>query len=313
MASRTRKTTTQPDPVLTRKRAKNLNIKVGNEVKSTSKPATKANNKTSLKRNTSILPLRTTDQRLKNLEEALATAVEKISSLNDDVDLMKQQIIDQSRDVNSILLDNSSLPRANALTNNDLQIKIDEILDKINTLHTSLAETKLDLEVLKKERDDKSLNLITKVDEITQTNYGDDNDDINLASSDDVVTPPEINVININNNTTQNNIPVNPRLNYSNTPTQPTTTKQKWKWFHISSIVTLTSDIVRTYISTRLNGCKVRCYSLTPRNSKTFKVGVPPELSRRLFDKNFWPIGTCVRDFHVRKDFQKRHLILQPL
>lgn len=80
----------------------------------------------------------------------------------------------------------------------------------------------------------------------------------------------------------------------------------KWKWHHLSTIVPLTADYVRQWVSNRLGGAMVKCFSLTtPLNpcSKTFKLGVPVECSRRLYDKGFWPIGSVLRDFGVRKNF----------
>lgn len=84
-------------------------------------------------------------------------------------------------------------------------------------------------------------------------------------------------------------------------PNSPT----KWKWFHLSSFVTLTSQVIRDYLSVKLKTNEVRCFSLTPTNSKTYKVGVPVEKAKQLYDMNFWPIGTYVRDFDVRKNFQQ--------
>lgn len=81
--------------------------------------------------------------------------------------------------------------------------------------------------------------------------------------------------------------------------------EQKWKWFHISSITPLSSSIVINYVSCKLNGSLVRCYSLTPRSSKIFKVGVPVNCGNVLFGSDFWPLGTVVRDFHVRKNFHE--------
>lgn len=87
---------------------------------------------------------------------------------------------------------------------------------------------------------------------------------------------------------------------HSSVPNSP----PKWKWFHVSSVVRLTSDTVRNYLVNKLNISEVRCFSLTPTNSKTYKVGVPVECARKLFDMSFWPVGTYVRDFDVRKNFQ---------
>lgn len=90
--------------------------------------------------------------------------------------------------------------------------------------------------------------------------------------------------------------------------------EQKWKWFHLSSIVPLTVDHLRRWVSDRLGGCEIKCFSLTtPLNpySKTFKLGVPKALSNRLFSKTFWPVGTIVREFGIRKNFHMHRYINQ--
>lgn len=112
--------------------------------------------------------------------------------------------------------------------------------------------------------------------------------------------------------------PATAGLNYEQSHTQPSTDHlsqpsissqhndpPKWKWFHVSAITTLTTEVVSKYVSTKL-GCNIRCFSLTPRNSRTFKVGVPVDMAKQLFNRNFWPIGTYVRDFQVRKNFRRR-------
>lgn len=80
----------------------------------------------------------------------------------------------------------------------------------------------------------------------------------------------------------------------------------KWRWFHLSSIVALSPEVVRNYVSTKLENPSVKCYRLTPQGSKTFEVGVPYASGQQLFRKSFWPIGTRVRDFHVCEDFRTR-------
>lgn len=141
-------------------------------------------------------------------------------------------------------------------------------------------------------------------DEITQT---DDILIVNVSDSDTACDNDERSS-NVNYNAgqpTNSTPPVNTTpLSAENPPQQPSA--PKWKWFHISSIVPLTSDIIRNYISIKFGGVTVRCFSLTPRNSKTFKVGVPIGYAKQLFSSSFWPLGTYVRDFHTRKNFRQR-------
>lgn len=105
------------------------------------------------------------------------------------------------------------------------------------------------------------------------------------------------------------NVTVNP-ASFASTPVadRPNHTP-KWKWLHLSSIVTLTPEIIKIYVSKKLKNCPVKCFRLAFRNSKTFKVGVPFGTGNELWNNSFWPIGTIVRDFHVRRNFRMhRHM-----
>lgn len=258
MAGKNSNTLNPSDKVLTRRKAKEL------QDSKTVKPAVK-----NLASRTPVSTL--FDQRLKNLETQVSVAFEKISSLATDVDLMKQQIIDQSRDVNSIILD-GSMQTASSV---HIQPLIDEISSRIAVIEQALASTQLGLEKLEVERN-KSMHIINvTTDEITRASS--DNNSFTVSNLVNAVDSNSDEVLNvIGPSITQTETQLTREQNCSQPSSQPTLSqingKPKWKWFHVSAITTLTTEMVRSYIAKNLGCNNVRCFSLTPRNSRTLKL-----------------------------------------
>lgn len=250
----------------------------------------------------------TVETRLAKIELLLKSTVERLNAFETDLILIKQQVIEHTRDANSMLLD-ASVVASRDISKDDSTNKngFPAMLRRLSVLESAFAE-------LKGETEQVMCNVVTPVNNTVEP--------ANLVADTDAVLPTRNSPPHVTINGTPLSTPAPetsitlPLAAEPTIPTMNSTTNHeqspqrqlspKWKWFHLSSLVALTPDIVKQYVSFKLNNGAVRCYSLTPQNSKTFKVGVPFEFGKRLFDKSFWPIGTQVRDFQVRKNFRMR-------
>lgn len=281
----------------------------------------------------------TADGRINKLESELKLAVSKMMELESEMNLMKNQLIDQSRDVNSVLLNNSTFH------NGPLDVQISERVDalslKMETLESTMNKLVADFDkfaaaLLKPNNEVDSLSrsplFIDNTNAVPTTPTDDSTilpDPVGpgISGSSDVLpdnamvagsTPISADCVTVlpspvgpggceSSVGMTNSIPV--AVSTSISASTASINSPRWKWFHLSSIVTLSPVMIMRYVSNKINNCQVRCYRLTPQNSRTFKVGVPYAVGNKLWASDFWPIGTIVRDFHIRKNFRKRRLI----
>lgn len=78
----------------------------------------------------------TTESRIKNLENELRKAVSKFTKLESEMNLIKNQVIDQSREMNSVLLNNSTAPSGPTDTHTQLSEKIDALTLRMDSMDT---------------------------------------------------------------------------------------------------------------------------------------------------------------------------------
>lgn len=226
------------------------------------------------------------DKRIKQLEDKLREAESKIVTLENELELAKAQNISQS-----------------GVTLDDLVKRIESNEKSLHLLLNDEQSNNLTSGVSRRESIVDSLSIANvSVINIAPTNIsptvdGTDNVATDISSPQTVSSFPVH--FSVNSDVTNNE----PQIHIT---TPPTLNKPKWKWFHLSSIVALTPEIIKRYVSNRLNNCTVKCFRLTFRDSRTFKVGVPSELGLNLWAPDFWPLGTIVRDFTVRKNFRSR-------
>lgn len=74
------------------------------------------------------------------------------------------------------------------------------------------------------------------------------------------------------------------------------------QWVFVSRLaIDCTKEDIVGYLTD--SGIEGECVAITPKHDsyRSFRVGVEPDLTSKLLDSNFWPVGTLVSDFIFKK------------